>query len=302
MDVRRTGSNAPASGQSNDDRRADDNAARTSATTPESQVVSGPLQGLARRGARENDPGHGMIEHDARLAANPLMFQSLDAAFAAPPRHGAGQATATPAGSHAGSTAPRPTQAATPRTRPRLRRAQPFAPAHRDPRQQLIESDGAPGWQQHMFQGFGSIMDAQDNGLAAALASAPPPSMMQTRGDLRSQDEIDHTASLHQARPTLGLYELADDRAAIGTGTPAQIAQAHTYVPRLEQAEALIHRYLGAGDDDHDDSALPPFRALAQQIGGDVMGDQDDESVSPGDYLRIMDQLAVMYRRVPDDA
>ncbi|WP_414447155.1 hypothetical protein AB4851_10615 [Burkholderia sp. 22PA0099] len=298
MDVRRTGSHTPATQSDNDhqpenghrghrDHRAAPNTAQAS------QVVSGPLQDLARRRRQASaESGRGVIETDSRLAAAPSLFQSLDTAVASLSRN-----APPPAAPRAPGGGNRPPRAPLPRAG--LPRA-PASPARADPRQHLIEGAAAPGWRDHVFQSFDAIMNASPASLNLG-PTAPPSSAVLSRGDQRSPEELAHTANIHQARPSLGLDDLQANRQTLGRGTPDQIARGRTYIPRLAQAETLIRTYFGQDGEHRDERALQPFRALAQEIGADAASEHDDELISAGDYLTVMDHLGVMFRRVPDD-
>lgn len=297
MDVRRTGANAPAP-RSDDDRHAENGQRAAPNTAPVSQVVGGPLQDLTRRRRQEHaEAGRGMIETDARLRASPSVFQSLDSAMtnlsleARSTRPAPSAPTAPPRAPGGNRRAPLP-RAPRPRTH--------ATPARADPREQLFDGMAAPGWQDHLFQGFDAVMNATPASLNLG-PTAPPPSTVLSRGDQRSAAEQAHTANIHQARPTLAIGDLEADRESLGRGTPAQAAQGRTYIPRLAQAETLIRTYFGDDGEHRDERALPPFRTLAQAIGTDALSEHDEGLISAGDYLTIMDHVGVMYRRVPDD-
>lgn len=296
MDVRRTGSTTPA-GRSDTDRQPENGDPGQRAapnTAPASQVIGGPLQDLTRRRRQADaESGRGMIETDARLRTSPSVFQSLDTAMASlsrtapaappvPPR--------APGGNNRLARAPLP--------RAPLPRAH-ADPASADPRHHLIEGMAAPSWRDHVFQGFDAVMNASPASLN--FGPAAPTSAVLSRGDQRSPQELARTANLHQARPSLGLDDLQTDRQSLGRGTPDQIARGRTYIPRLAQAETLIRTYFGHDGEHRDERALQPFRTLAQGIGADASSEHDDELLSAGDYLKIMDHVGVMFRRVPDD-
>ncbi|MBN3724477.1 hypothetical protein [Burkholderia sp. Ac-20379] len=297
MDVRRTGANTPAT-RSDQDRQPENGQRAAPNAAPVSQVIGGPLQDLTRRRMQENaESGRGMIETDSRLRASPSVFQSLDSAMTnlsldARPTRPAQSAPPAPPRAPGGNTrrAPLP-RAPQPRTH--------AAPPSADPRRQLFDGMAEPNWRDHLFQGFDAVMNASPASLN--LGPTAPSSAVLSRGDQRSAAEQAHTASIHQARPSLGLDDLQTDRQSLGRGTPEQVAQGRTYIPRLAQAETLIRTYFGHDGEHRDERALPPFRSLAQEIGADAASEHDAEQLSAGDYLKIMDHIGVMFRRVPDD-
>jgi len=121
--------------------------------------------------------------------------------------------------------------------------------------------------------------------LAAAVGARP------RVADQRSPDEIRRTQNLHRRGRVLGLNDLPIMRQNLGhtAGTPEQQQRARTYITRLSGvAESLYRADWGT------------LRSTARETLNDAADDYEADRIIGADYESIAQQLAIVFRRVPD--
>jgi hypothetical protein len=126
--------------------------------------------------------------------------------------------------------------------------------------------------------------------LPEELAPAHLASQTTSMTDTRSQEEIERTRRLHRPGPRRGLDDLPAMWEELGktAGTEEQRERARTFVPRLQFLGAALGNW-GA------------VRAAAYQIETDASEDYSADLITGVDYQSIAEQLAIVFRRVPDD-
>lgn len=118
--------------------------------------------------------------------------------------------------------------------------------------------------------------------------------------DWASAAERAHLNEIHQNRPTQGLDDLPASRASLGhSRDPAQVRQAQGYVERLAQAHTALNAFITAAEDERE-PALQEFRRQAREIESGVENDHGEGRISEGAYMAILEDLQVMFRRVPE--
>ncbi|OXJ07911.1 hypothetical protein CFB39_37495 [Burkholderia sp. AU6039] len=112
------------------------------------------------------------------------------------------------------------------------------------------------------------------------------------QADTRTAEEIARTAALHRPGVQRGLDDLPAMRQSLGTtpGTEKQRQRAQTYVGRLAVLETSLRG--------ENWSAL---RHAAYAIEEQAADDYEDDEISGAAYSSITDQLAIVFRRVPEE-
>ncbi|WP_158288002.1 TAL effector repeat-containing protein [Xanthomonas oryzae] len=148
----------------------------------------------------------------------------------------------------------------------------------------LIQSDHAPS----------SIVGiaASTNGAQHLRVFARENQTDFTTEDARSAEEIARTAQLHRSAPALGLDDLPQMRTDLGNSTVCTVEQrerAKTYIARLQQIEEF-----------HNAQNWSALREAAHAIQEHVTNDYEQHLIIGSDYASIADQLAIIFRSVPD--